>query len=136
MSVLNIKAAIETALNAITPALPTVWENTTYVPITGQAYQQLWFLDFITKHIEINATSYQIDSYFQIDLMFPLLSGTGTILARAEVIKSLFKQGSSFINGGQTVNITETPSISSGRVDGNCWKIIVKVYYSSWIIVN
>jgi len=136
MSVLNIKAAIETALNTITPALPTVWENTTYVPVTGQAYQQLWFLDFITKHIEINAKSYQIDSYFQIDLMFPLLSGTGTILARAEVIKSLFKQGSSFINGGQTVNIIETPSISSGRVDGNCWKIIVKVYYSSWIIVN
>lgn len=136
MSVLKIKAAIETALTTITPTLPTVWENTSYVPVTGQPYQQLWFLDFITKHTEINATSYQIDSYFQIDLMYPLLSGSGTILARAEAIKSLFKQGSSFISGGQTVNITETPSVSSGRVDGNCWKIIVKVYYSSWIIVN
>ncbi|CAB4169195.1 Protein of unknown function DUF4128 [uncultured Caudovirales phage] len=136
MSVLNIKVAIETALNNLTPKLDTVWENTTYAPILGRPYQQLWFLDFITKHVEINATSYQVDSYFQIDLMYPMMSGSGTILARAELIKSLFKQGSSFINGGQTVNITETPSISSGRVDGDRWKIIVKVYYSSWIIVN
>lgn len=136
MSVLKIKAAIETALNTITPAIDTVWENTTYVSTVGVPFQQLWFLDFITKHVEINATGYQVESYFQIDLMYPLLAGSGTVLARAELIKSLFKHASSFINGGVTVNIIGTPTVTSGRVDGDRWKVIVKVYYSSWIIVN
>lgn len=135
MSVLKIKAAIETALATITPIIDTVWENTSYITTVGVPYQQIWFLDFLTNHTEINTTMYEVDSYFQVDLMYPLMAGTGSVLARAEAIKSLFKHTSSFINGGVTVNIIGTPTVTSGRVDGDCWKVIVKVYYSSWIIV-
>lgn len=136
MSVLNIKTAIETAIGTLSPSLDTVWENTTYIPITGIPYQQVWFLDFLVHQCEINISSYQVTSYFQIDLMYPLLSGTGAVLLRAEKIKSLFKQGSSFISNGQTVNIMQTPIIGGGKVENDRWKVIVKVYYSSWIIVN
>lgn len=136
MSVLNIKAAIETAIAAISPSMPTVWENTTYTPVVGTPYQQVWFLDFLVNGCEINISSYQVNSFFQIDLMYPLLSGTGAVLLRAEQIKTLFKQGSSFVNNGQTVNIIQTPVIGGGKVENDRWKVIVKVYYSSWIIVN
>jgi len=136
MSVLNIKAALETAIATISPSIPTVWENTTYIPIVDIPYQQVWFLDFLVNGYEINISSYQVNSFFQIDLMYPLLTGTGAVLLRAEQIKTLFKQGSSFVNNGQTVNIIQTPVIGGGKVENDRWKVIVKVYYSSWIIVN
>lgn len=135
MSIINIKAAIETAINGMTPVLPTAWENIPYNPIAGTPYQQVWFLSFMPGQREFGITSHQVNSYFQIDLLYPLLAGTNAVLNRAELIKSLFKQGSTFTNAGQSVNITQTPTVSSGRVEGDRWKVSVKVYYSAWIVI-
>ncbi len=135
MSVVAIRAALETAINGMTPALDTAWENIPFTPVVGTPYQRVWFKDFIPTGPEVSK-SHKIEGYFQIDLMYPELTGTGAAGARAELIKALFKKASSFINGGVTVNITEPPIVASGTVDGDRWKVCVKVYYSAWIIVN
>ena len=135
MSSLSVKKAIETAINGLSPTVATVYENMPYSPIVGTPYQQVWFVGFIPVNQEYGA-SHQLKGYFQIDLMYPLLNGSGTALTRAEVIKALFKKGSSFIADGISVNICETPEITSGRNEGDRWKICVKVYYSAWVIVN
>jgi hypothetical protein len=135
MSSLKIKAALEVALNGLSPPLATAWENTAFTPVLGTPYQYVRFLGFIPNNVEFGE-SHQIDGFFQIDLMYPLLEGTGNILARAELIKALFKVGSSFTNNGLVVNITETPQIGSGQNDGDRWKIVVRIYYSAWVMIN
>ena len=135
MSALSVKKAIETAINGISPAIATVFENTPYTPVVDTPYQQVWFVGFIPSNPEYGA-SHQLKGYCQIDLMYPLLNGSGIALTRAELIKSVFKYKSTFIADGISVNICETPEISSGRNDGDRWKVCVKIYYSAWVIVN
>ena len=135
MSTLLITEALETALNGMSPALATAWENIEFAPVVGTPYQRVWFMPFVVKTPEVTK-SHQVVSYFQIDLMYPELQGSGAVLARAELIKALFKKSSTFTNGGVTVTITEPPTIGSGSVDGDRWKVCVKIYYSAWIIVN
>jgi hypothetical protein len=134
MSALKIKAAIEVALNGLSPPLATAWENTRFLPVTGTPYQRVWFMGFIPHNLELGQ-SHTIEGYVQIDLMYPLLVGTADILARAELIKDLFRNSSSFSNSGLILNIIQTPEISPGSNDGDRWKIVVKVYYSAWVIV-
>lgn len=131
----DIKIAIEKALDTITPALATVRENVPYTPIAKTPYQRIWFMDLIPTSPEITK-SHQVESYFQIDLLYDLGIGTKDVSARAALIEAVFKKGSSFSFNGQVVNITAPATIEKGRVEGDRWKICIKIYYSSWVVVN
>ena len=41
---LQIRQALEKAVLAVTPAIDTAFENTTFSPKAGKPYQQLYFL--------------------------------------------------------------------------------------------
>jgi len=41
--VLRIRQALEKAVLAVTPAIDTAFENTTFNPRAGEPYQQLYF---------------------------------------------------------------------------------------------
>jgi hypothetical protein len=131
----DIKIAIEKALDTVTPTLATVRENVSYQPIVGTPYQRIWFMDLIPTSPEITK-SHQLESYFQIDLLYKLENGTKDISTRAALIEAVFKKGLSFSHNGQIVNITKPAIIERGRVEGDRWKVCIKIYYSSWIIVN
>jgi hypothetical protein len=135
MSSLKIRQALETAVSTITPALATVRENEKYTPIEGVPYQYIQFVGFIPDTAEVTK-SHRICGYMQIDLMYPLLKGTGASQARAELIKDKFKKGSTFVKDDINVNILNTPEILQGRNEGDRWKIVVQIYYSAWIIVS
>jgi hypothetical protein len=44
MSLAQVRAALETALNSISPAIDTAWENAPYTPVDGTPYQQATLL--------------------------------------------------------------------------------------------
>jgi hypothetical protein len=131
MSVVSIRKALETAVNAMTPALSTAFENASYTPPAASVpYQQVNILLAQPENQEYGLRHREL-GYMQIKLMYPLQSGTGTIAARAELIRSTFYRGASFVADGVTVIIEKTPEVSPGSVEGDRFAIPVKVRFFS-----
>lgn len=126
--VVNIRAALETALNAMSPALATAWENMAYTPVAGTAYQQVHILFAAPDNLEFGSHHREV-GYMQVKLMYPLQVGTATIAARAELIRTTFYRGASFTSSGVTVVIEKTPEVSPGSVEGDRWAVPVKVRF-------
>ena len=130
MSIVKIRAALETALNSITPALETAWENVEFTPTTGTAYQRAYLI-FADPNNQEYGPNYQELGYLQIDLNYPLMSGPNASDTRFELIRDTFKRGTSFIYGGVTVTINRTPSISPAYISGDRFIRPVKIRFYS-----
>jgi hypothetical protein len=134
MSQILIRAALETALAAITPALATSWENVAFSPPASSVPYQRAFLMFAEPDNSEFGSAHREQGVFQVSLMYPLQAGDGAVRARAELIRRTFYRGSSFTNGGVTVSVTHTPEIGAGTVDGDRWFVPVKSRFISNII--
>lgn len=133
MSIVSVRAALETRLNVMTPALSTAWENTPYEPQAGTAYQRVTLLAAAPDNSTFGNGYYREQGILQIDLMYPLSDGTAAAAARAELIRAEFKRGTSVVSGGVTVIIEKTPEVSAGRVEGDRWCVPVKVRWYAGI---
>lgn len=131
MSRLKIRNALETALAGISPALPTAWENTVYAPVIGTAYQRV-FLKSIPENLEYGST-YTERGYFQINLYYPQKTGPVNAETRAELVRTTFKRGNSFTSSGLTVTIEGTPEIGGGVIEGDFFKVIIKINFFAYI---
>ena len=109
----------------------TSFQNAIYQPVAGVPYQEVHMVPFKPDEPTQGAGYYREHGLFQVTLVYPLGVGTGALLARAELIRSSFRRGSSFVSGGVTVLIPETPEF--GHLDGNeeSIRMPVKVYYSA-----
>lgn len=133
MSIVNVRAALETKLNGITPTISTAWENTPFEPQAGTAYQRVTLLAAAPDNPTYGGSFYREQGILQIDLMYPLSDGTAAAAARAELIRAAFKRGTSMASGSVTVIIDKTPEVSSGRVEGERWCVPVKVRWYAGI---
>lgn len=134
MSIVLVRSALQTALNGMSPALATAWENVDYVPVTGTPYQAAYVLAAEPDNPTMGDAFYREQGIFQISLFYPIQVGTAAAEARAELIRTTFKRGTSFTSGTVTVQIEKTPEISPGRVDGDRWHIPVKIRWFAGII--
>ena|SRR3989304_5076157 len=133
MGIVNIRIALETALNNMVPALSTAFENVAFTPPASTVpYQQCTILfakpsnrEYGSRHTELG--------YMQVDLLYPLQAGSLAAETRAELVRSTFYRGATFISGGVTVSIDETPEISPGSVEGDRWRKQVKIRFSAQI---
>jgi hypothetical protein len=109
----------------------TSFQNAIYQPVAGVPYQEVHMVPFKPDEPTQGAGYYREHGLFQVTLVYPLGVGTGALLARAELIRSSFRRGSSFVSGGVTVQILETPEF--GHLDGteDSIRMPVKVYYSA-----
>lgn len=133
MSIVSVRAALETKLDGITPALASAWENTPFEPQAGLAYQRVTLLAAAPDNSTYGGGYYREQGILQIDLMYPLSDGTAAAGARAELIRTAFKRGTSVVSGGVTVIIDKTPEVSAGRVEGDRWCVPVKVRWYAGI---
>lgn len=124
MSVVKIRAALETALNSMTPSLSVAWENVAFTPVAGTPYQQAAVLFATPENNEFGAR-HRETGYMQVKLMYPLSVGTATSAARAELLRTTFARGNTFTNGGVSVMINKTPTIRPGNVEGDRWAVAV-----------
>jgi len=129
MSQLKIRAALETALASIKPAIDTAYQNFPYTPVTGREYQAAYLLPASPDNQSMGDGARQERGIFQVSLMYPAGKGAVTAGARAELIQALFRRGASFSKDSVTVQIERTPEIADGREDGDRWMVPVKIRY-------
>jgi len=129
MSTVSIRAALETKLATMAPALATAYENIAYTPIAGTAYQAPYLMPAEPDNPTMGDDFHREQGVFQISLFYPIQAGPGAAEARAELIKTAFARGQSMTAGGVTVRISKTPYIGQGRVDGDRWMVPVKIQY-------
>jgi len=129
MSVIKIRAALETAVAAMSPALATAWENAAFAPpVASTPYQQVFILWAEPENVEFGAGHRQ-RGILQITLRYPVSAGTGTVATRAELIRTTFYRGASFTYSGTTVVIDRTPEVVQGATDGDRFVVVVRVRF-------
>lgn len=135
MSTILIRAALETALIAMSAGLDTALENDKHTPPSaGTPYQRVTVRFARPDNIE-NTASYRQDGFMQVDLFYPQDAGPGDAMERAELIRSTFRRTASFSSGGVTTTIFRTPEILPGMNDGDRFHVPVRVEFYAHITV-
>lgn len=111
MSIPLVRGALETALNAMIPALPTVFENQDYKPVPNVAFQTSNIV-FSTPNNEEYGPNWQDLGIWVINLFYPPQQGPAATDARFELIRDTFARGKSFTLGGVVVTINSTPELA------------------------
>jgi hypothetical protein len=131
MSIVNIRAALETRLNAMTPALATAWEGVPYTPVTGTPYQQVNMLLSATENPTFGDAMYRVTGFLQVLLCYPPGTGPKAAATRAELVRDQFRRGLGLSSGGTDVLIDRTPTIAPAIIDGDRYRIPVTIYFSA-----
>lgn len=131
MSEVAIRAAFETRLNAMTPALATAFENVPFSPAQGVPYQEAFLLPADPENPSIGAPLHRAIGIFQLTLLYPLNQGAATAYARALLIRSTFPRGLSMTRDGVTAHVTGTPAIRRAEPRDSRYVLIVRVPYHS-----
>lgn len=130
MSITAIRAALWNELVAITPKLPTAYQNGDFTIPTGP-YQVAWLLMARPDRVEMSGRIRREQGIFQIDLKYPAKGGPGLTDARAELIQSAFHDGRTIIGAGVTIHISGPPEIGTGRNEDDRFVVPVKVPFHS-----
>jgi len=117
----------------MTPALSTAWENVAFTPVAGTPYQAAFLMCAAPDNPTLGDGFYRALGIFQVSLFYPLQAGAGTAEAKAELIRTTFKRGTSMVLGSVTVRVERTPDIGQGRVDGDRWHVPVKIRWFAGI---
>lgn len=127
MSALNaVRAALETALNGMSPSLATAWENANYSPVTGTPYQRVFLLAAEPDNPEMGRLTIE-QGILQVSLAYPLGTGSAAAEARAELIRSTFYRGASFTASGVTTIVEKTPEIAPALIEPDRYVRPVKI---------
>ena len=78
MSIVSIRSALETRLNALSPSLATAWEGIPFTPVTGTPYQQVNLLTD-TENPTLGDGMYRVTGFMQVSIV------TGKQIGRAHV---------------------------------------------------
>jgi len=131
MALVEIRTALETKLNALTPTIATAWESVPFTPVVGTAYQQVNLMMADTLNPSLGGNHYRLKGFMQVLLCYPPNAGAKTAATRADLLVNHFKRGTSLTSGGITVIIDKTPSIAPALIDGVLYKIPVSIYFSA-----
>lgn len=133
MSLLSVRAALETALLAMTPAIASAPENSVYTPVVGTPYQRIFLLAADPLNIEIGRHTTE-RGFLQVSLAYPLNTGPAAATARAELIRDTFYRGRSFVSGGVTTIIEKTPEIAPAMIEADRYVIPVRIrFFANYI---
>jgi hypothetical protein len=127
--VLRIRQALEKAVLAVTPAIDTAFENTTFKPRANEPYQQLHFLPAKPEAAVIDDSISEVLGVFQITLRYPAGEGVKNVLERARLYEKAFKVGVKLEN---EVFITAPTSVNILGVDGDRYGVAVSIYFKSY----
>lgn len=133
MSIPKIRAALEKHLLGLTPAMATAFENVAFTPVAGTPYQRLSLLTNKPDNSTMGQSGYFEIGIFQITICAPLGTGPAAAEARAQLIRAHFRRGTSLVESGVTVIITDTPSVSPSMVDADRFNIPISIAFQAQI---
>ena len=129
---LRIRQALEKAVLAVTPAIDTAFENTTFKPRAGEPYQQLHFLPAKPEAAVIDDSISEVLGVFQITLRYPAGEGVKNVLERASLYERAFSVGAKFEHAGVKVYIYRPAEVNILGVDGDRYGVAVSIYFKSY----
>jgi len=132
MSAPKIRAALETALAAMSPPLATAWENTAYTPTAGAPYQRVSMIFAEPVNTEYGR-GFQQGGMFVVSLCWPQGAGMADITARVELLRSTFYRGAAFTADGLTTTVARTPLILAAILEGDRYVTPVQVPFLATI---
>lgn len=130
MSISAIRSTLESALDGMTPAIQTAWQNVPFTPVTGTPYQRATLLLAEPDNREFGA-SFQEQGFLQVDLCYPQSVGSNAVEARAELLRTTFKRGTTI----GSLMITATPEIKPAYNDGDRYVLPVRIRFHTYISV-
>lgn len=132
MSIAAIQSALEKRLLALTPQLPTAWENVTFTPPSSM-WQRVNHLINVPRDLALERTLRMDRGIFQVTVHAPINTGRLAAMQRAELIRDHFAPVLMLTEGAVRVDIVDTPRIASPMPDEAWWAVPVSVYWSAFI---
>lgn len=132
MSIAAIQSALEKRLLALTPQLPTAWENVTFTPPSSM-WQRVNHLINVPRDLALERTLRMDRGIFQVTVHAPINTGRLAAMQRAELIRDHFAPVLMLTDGAVRVDIVDTPRIASPMADEPWWAVPVSVYWSAFI---
>lgn len=126
MAVSEIRSALYAEYEANSP-LPTSVSNVKYEPAGDTPWARLSFIPNQPSVASLGAGGKdEIDGFVQIDLNFPMGSGSLAAETKADFYRTLFPAGARFSYNGQEVLVTSC-GISSGRIIDSWYRVSVTI---------
>ena len=126
----HIRAALDTRLESLSPAIATAYEGRTFAPpVTSVPYQSVHLLPArpdnptLTEQLRVDTGIYQVT------LLYPREGDTATVDARVGALQSHFAAGTVLTSGTISVRIVGTPAIAAGMPAGDRWAVPVSIRY-------
>jgi hypothetical protein len=122
-----IGVALLERLAAMTPALPTEYENKTFDPVAGEPYQKEHLL-MAAPDNAMFGSYHRERGIYQVTLCYPLDSGAGEASEQADAVQAWFKRGTTLpLDGNNILTVHRTPAIGSGFKDKDRWCVPVSI---------
>lgn len=128
MSNIAIRAALETAVEALPDNLPTAWQNRSFEPSEGP-YQVVSVVFATPENPTLGDGLYRQRGFMQISLRYPVNEGSGDSAERGEMLRTAFRRGLSVEANGVTTIIDRTPHVPEGVVDGDRFVVNVRITF-------
>lgn len=137
MSILKICALLETKLQALSPQLPTVFENQEFTPTAGVVYQRVNHLINTPRDLAITLDLLEWRGILQVMVCAPLPApgvqgGRGPAQARAQLIADHFAPPQTLAGTGVRIDLLKTPAIASGFKADERWCVPVSIPWSAF----
>lgn len=134
MALSKIKIALETRLATLTPTMDTAYEAVDFKPKTTP-YQYVQLVPNTPDNANLGDKYYREVGQFQVFLSYKSGNGVAEALNRAELIRDLFKRGTSIVtdNGNIKINFLYTPIIGSWTIAQDRVVVPVIIRYSAEI---
>ncbi len=129
MSISKVRAALVQAFNDANFGLTTVYQNTNIE--TPQANTPWCEFVFVPNEPEPYTLGDQGSDEFtgvvNVILNYPLNSGIGETMEKADEIKAFFKPGSSFTYSGQSVRVSRCGLSRGGATEGGFYQSVCSI---------
>ena len=131
MSQTAIRAALETALDAMSPSLITAWENVAFTPPASSTPYQRAYVLFATPENAVIGNEWIERGLFHVALCYPLQAGDAAARARVALLRTTFYRSRTLTSGSTNVIIERTPDAGGGTADGDRWVVPVRIRWFS-----
>jgi hypothetical protein len=134
MSLPQIRRALEKHLAALTPAVPTAWDNVTFSPpADGSVYQEVKFVPNEPNGEMMDTLTFIEQGLLQVSVFYPQGKGPRDSDNRVDALRSHFRRGTTLVEGGVSTIITRVPSVAAGLPMEGQWRVPVTIYWQAQV---
>jgi hypothetical protein len=133
MSLPQIRRALEKHLSALTPAVPTAWDNVGFAPpADGSVYQEAKLVPNVPI-TPMDTITYIEQGFLQVALFYPQGKGPRDAENRVDALRAHFRRGTTLTEGGIDTIITGVPVVAAGVPAEGQWRIPVTIYWQAQV---